>query len=75
MIKERWLYPSTSINPQSHVKRKPAERFMNRFKKFLHQVSRLVIIHEEGEAGHQMPDLERPVQAVSKVSRKIVLKC
>ena len=32
------------------------------------QVSRLVIIHEEGEAGHQMPDLERPVQAVSKVS-------
>jgi hypothetical protein len=31
------------------------------------QVSRLVIIHEEGEAGHQMPDLERPVQAVSKV--------
>lgn len=30
------------------------------------QVSRLVIIHEEGEAGHQMPDLERPVQAVSK---------
>ena len=33
------------------------------------QVSRLVIIHEEGEAGHQMPDLERPVQAVSKVCR------
>jgi len=30
------------------------------------QVSRLVIIHEEGEAGHEMPDLERPVQAVSK---------
>jgi len=30
------------------------------------QVSRLVIIHEEGEAGHSMPDLERPVQAVSK---------
>jgi len=30
------------------------------------QVSRLVIIHEEGEAGHQMPDLERPVMAVSK---------
>jgi len=30
------------------------------------QVSRLVIIHEEGEAGHEMPDLERPVLAVSK---------
>ena len=26
----------------------------------------MVIIHEEGEAGHEMPDLERPVQAVSK---------
>ena len=25
-----------------------------------------MIIHEEGEAGHEMPDLERPVQAVSK---------
>ena len=30
------------------------------------QVSRLVIIQEEGEAGHEMPDLERPVLAVSK---------
>lgn len=43
------------------------------------QVSRLVIIHEEGEAGHQMPDLERPVQAVAqavanlaKVGREMV---
>ena len=26
----------------------------------------MVIIHEEGEAGHEMPDLERPVLAVSK---------
>jgi len=30
------------------------------------QVSRLVIIHEEGEAGHEMPDLQKPVMAVSK---------
>ena len=36
------------------------------------QVSRLVIIHEEGEAGHDMPDLERPVQAVSKAVENLV---
>ncbi|XP_046665543.1 vinculin isoform X8 [Homalodisca vitripennis] len=29
------------------------------------QVSRLVILHEEAEDGNAMPDLERPVQAVS----------
>jgi vinculin len=31
-----------------------------------------VIIHEEGEAGHQMPDLERPVVAVSKAVSNLV---
>jgi len=31
-----------------------------------------VIIHEEGEAGHQMPDLERPVVAVSKAVNNLV---
>jgi len=36
------------------------------------QVSRLVIIHEEGEAGHAMPDLSRPVQAVSKAVHNLV---
>jgi vinculin len=36
------------------------------------QVSRLVIIHEEGEAGHEMPDLSRPVQAVSKAVNNLV---
>eukprot|EP00095_Tigriopus_kingsejongensis_P010849 maker-scaffold1333_size47127-snap-gene-0.11 protein:Tk10849 transcript:maker-scaffold1333_size47127-snap-gene-0.11-mRNA-1 annotation:"vinculin-like isoform 1" len=36
------------------------------------QVSRLVIIHEEGEAGHEMPDLERPVLAVSKAVTNLV---
>nr|XP_040564071.1 vinculin-like isoform X10 [Lepeophtheirus salmonis] len=36
------------------------------------QVSRLVIIHEEGEAGHEMPDLVRPVQAVSKAVHNLV---
>lgn len=30
------------------------------------QVSKLIILHEEGEDGNAMPDLERPVQAVSK---------
>jgi vinculin len=31
-----------------------------------------VIIHEEGEAGHDMPDLERPVHAVSKAVENLV---
>lgn len=35
-------------------------------------MSRLVIIHEEGEAGHDMPDLERPVLAVSKAVENLV---
>ena len=32
---------------------------------FIRQVERLVILHEEAEDGNAMPDLERPVQAVS----------
>ena len=36
------------------------------------QVSRLVIIHEEGEAGSDMPDLSRPVLAVSKAVHNLV---
>ena len=36
------------------------------------QVSRLVIIHEEGEEGQEMPDLVRPVQAVSKAVDNLV---
>ena len=39
------------------------------------QVSRLVIIHEEGEAGHDMPDLGRPVQAVAKAVTNLVKVC
>ena len=35
-------------------------------------MSRLVIIHEEGEAGHAMPDLQRPVVAVSKAVENLV---
>ena len=35
-------------------------------------MSRLVIIHEEGEAGHEMPDLSRPVQAVSNAVTNLV---
>ena len=44
------------------------------------QVSRLVILHEEAEDGNAMPDLEKPVMAVSKavinlvkVSSKVVI--
>ena len=39
---------------------------------FAFKVSRLVIIHEEGEAGHDMPDLSRPVQAVSAAVTNLV---
>ena len=35
------------------------------------QVSKLIILHEEGEDGNAMPDLERPVQAVSKVRNPV----
>ncbi|XP_013776385.1 vinculin-like isoform X4 [Limulus polyphemus] len=36
------------------------------------QVSRLVILHEEAEDGNAMPDLERPVQAVSKAVTNLI---
>lgn len=36
------------------------------------QVSKLIILHEEGEDGNAMPDLERPVQAVSKAVSNLV---
>ncbi|CAH1389700.1 unnamed protein product [Nezara viridula] len=36
------------------------------------QVSRLVILHEEAEDGNAMPDLGRPVQAVSKAVANLV---
>ncbi|GFS83329.1 vinculin [Nephila pilipes] len=36
------------------------------------QVSRLVILHEEAEDGNAMPDLSRPVQAVSKAVANLV---
>ncbi|XP_055334860.1 vinculin-like isoform X2 [Paramacrobiotus metropolitanus] len=36
------------------------------------QVSRLVILHEEAEDGGAMPDLEKPVQAVSKAVENLV---
>ena len=32
-------------------------------------------IHEEGEAGHEMPDLERPVFGVSKAVSNLVKVC
>lgn len=36
------------------------------------KVSRLVILHEEAEDGNAMPDLERPVQAVSRAVANLV---
>ena len=36
------------------------------------QVSKLIILHEEGEDGNAMPNLERPVQAVSKAVENLV---
>ena len=36
------------------------------------QVSKLIILHEEGEDGNAMPDLERPVQAVSQAVLNLV---
>ena len=38
----------------------------------LHQVSKLIILHEEGEDGNSMPDLQTPVQAVSKAVANLV---
>ena len=43
---------------------------------FILQVSRLVILHEEAEDGNAMPDLERPVMAVSRaVTNLVKVKC
>lgn len=39
---------------------------------FFSKVSRLVILHEEAEDGNAMPDLERPVQGVSKAVANLV---
>ena len=36
------------------------------------QVSKLIILHEEGEDGNAMPDLERPVSAVSTAVNNLV---
>lgn len=39
---------------------------------YIFQVSRLVILHEEAEDGNAMPDLGRPVQAVSMAVTNLV---
>ena len=36
------------------------------------QVSKLIILHEEGEDGNAMPDLEVPVVAVSRAVANLV---
>ena len=35
-------------------------------------MSKLIILHEEGEDGNSMPDLEVPVQAVSEAVANLV---
>ena len=35
-------------------------------------MSKLIILHEEGEDGNSMPDLQTPVQAVSKAVANLV---
>ena len=47
---------------------KSGERIKNRFVK----VSKLIILHEEGEDGNSMPNLEAPVVAVSKAVSNLV---
>lgn len=47
-------------------------RFRTYITSFLFQVSRLVILHEEAEDGNAMPDLSRPVQAVSHAVADLV---
>lgn len=39
---------------------------------FCHQVSRLVILHEEAEDGNAMPNLEQPVKVVSNAVHNLV---
>lgn len=36
------------------------------------KVSRLVILHEEGEEGQAMPDLTKPIGAVSRAVENLI---
>ena len=45
---------------------------VNNFLNVLIEVSKLIILHEEGEDGNSMPDLEAPVVAVSKAVNNLV---
>ena len=47
-------------------------KLLSYYSLFIDKVSRLVILHEEAEDGNAMPDLERPVQAVSKAVTNLV---
>ena len=48
------------------------EIYKTHFFLFYWQVERLVILHEEAEDGNAMPDLERPVHAVSVAVTNLV---
>ena len=54
------------VAQQVRGKTKSPNKFSPQLQNFSSQVSKLIILHEEGEDGNAMPDLERPVTAVSK---------
>nr|CAD7569655.1 unnamed protein product [Timema californicum] len=77
----------TSISPSSAVERNMTSALANyaieaglpntdcrsfRMRQLKFRVSRLVILHEEAEDGNAMPDLERPVMAVSRAVTNLV---
>ncbi|OWR55289.1 Vinculin, partial [Danaus plexippus plexippus] len=55
-----------------HAPRWEAERKTAAWMEAIDRVSRLVILHEEAEDGNAMPDLARPVQAVSLAVNNLV---
>ena len=61
----RW--PNRYCVANANLKRKQKD-VNNRFFK----VSKLIILHEEGEDGNSMPNLEAPVVAVSKAVSNLV---
>ncbi|VDL71914.1 unnamed protein product [Nippostrongylus brasiliensis] len=72
-----WGYPTISwIRPPTNPELAPLEALVNQghskiFRGFF-RVSRLVILHEEAEDGNAMPDLTRPVGAVSRAVDNLI---
>ena len=65
--RQKQLQTSWSRSPNRYL------IYINSNKKCLNfQVSKLIILHEEGEDGNSMPNLEAPVVAVSKAVSNLV---